>query len=99
MFSENKFSSIGPIYYEYGSMVITFDSSSTAVVAYEILKNRIFEDKKLLGEYTQITVVNKFLFLLDNCPKSAICCMQLSHRRRIKTEERRRSSLKVGGEN
>lgn len=45
---ENKFSSIGPIYYEYGSMVITFDSSSTAVVAYEILKNRIFEDKKLL---------------------------------------------------
>jgi diacylglycerol kinase (ATP) len=49
-FSENKFSSIGPIYYEYGSMVITFDSSSTAVVAYEILKHRVFEDKKLLGK-------------------------------------------------
>jgi len=45
---ENKFSSIGPIYYEYGSMVITFDSSSVAVIAYEILKNRLFDDKKLL---------------------------------------------------
>ena len=31
-------------------MVITFDSSSVAVIAYEILKNRLFDDKKLLGE-------------------------------------------------
>ena len=47
--SENRFSSIGPIYYEYGSMVITFDSSNIAVTAYEILKNRLFDEKKLLG--------------------------------------------------
>ena len=47
--SENKFTSIGPIFYEYGSMVITFDSSHFAVIAYEILKNRLFDEKKLLG--------------------------------------------------
>ena len=47
-FVENRFTSIGPIYYEYGSMVITFDSSHVAVIAYEILKNRLFDEKKLL---------------------------------------------------
>ena len=46
--AENRFTSIGPIYYEYGSMVITFDSSNVAVIAYEILKNRLFDEKKLL---------------------------------------------------
>ena len=30
-------------------MVITFDSSHFAVIAYEILKNRLFDEKKLLG--------------------------------------------------
>ena len=30
-------------------MVITFDSSNIAVTAYEILKNRLFDEKKLLG--------------------------------------------------
>ena len=54
LFIENKFSSIGPIYYEYGSMVITFDSSNVAVIAYEILKNRLFDDKKLLGNRSVI---------------------------------------------
>jgi len=44
----NRFSSIGPIYYEYGSMVITFDSSNMAVNAYEMLKNQTHEEKKLL---------------------------------------------------
>ena len=29
-------------------MVITFDSSNDAVIAYEILKNRLFDEKKLL---------------------------------------------------
>ena len=29
--SENKFSSIGPIYYEYGSLVITYENASKAV--------------------------------------------------------------------
>jgi diacylglycerol kinase (ATP) len=28
---ENKFSSIGPIYYEYGSLVITYENASKAV--------------------------------------------------------------------
>ena len=42
--------SLGPIYYEYGSMVITFNSSNSAVDAYETLKNRVYEDKNLLGK-------------------------------------------------
>ena len=46
---DNKFSSIGPIYYEYGSMVITFNSSNMAVNAYEILKSQKHDDKRLLG--------------------------------------------------
>ena len=54
--SENKFTSIGPIFYEYGSMVITFDSSHFAVIAYEILKNRLFDEKKLLGKELRLTV-------------------------------------------
>ena len=46
----SKFTSIGPIYYEYGSMIITFDNSDSAVQAYELLRVAIYEDKKLLGE-------------------------------------------------
>lgn len=46
-----KFSSIGPIYYEYGSMVITFDNSRASVQAYELLKSSYHEEKKLLGKY------------------------------------------------
>ena len=52
--SENRFTSIGPIYYEYGSMVIIFDSSNFAVIAYEILKNRLFDEKKLLGNKNSV---------------------------------------------
>ncbi|XP_040569190.1 diacylglycerol kinase theta isoform X2 [Lepeophtheirus salmonis] len=44
----NRFTFIGPIYYEYGSMVITFDSSNTAVYAYQVLRASSYEDKKLL---------------------------------------------------
>ena len=46
----SKFTSIGPIYYEYGSMLITFDNSDSAVQAYELLRVAIYEDKKLLGK-------------------------------------------------
>ena len=45
-----KFSSIGPIYYEYGSMVITFDNSRASVQAYDLLKGSYHEEKKLLGK-------------------------------------------------
>ena len=47
--SGTRFSSIGPIYYEYGSMVITFDNSDCAVQAYDLLRVSLYEDKKLLG--------------------------------------------------
>ena len=49
--TESKLSSLGPIYYEYGSMVVEFDSSSNAIAAFEILKHKIYKDKRLLGNY------------------------------------------------
>ncbi|XP_043273541.1 diacylglycerol kinase theta [Venturia canescens] len=45
---ENKFSSIGPIYYEYGSMVITYEDSDKAVRALYTLRESKYEDKHLL---------------------------------------------------
>lgn len=44
---ENKYSSIGPIYYEYGSVVITFENAAKAVRAFYNLRESIVEDKKL----------------------------------------------------
>ena len=46
---------IGPIYYEYGSMVITFDNSESALNALDQLKvsKQEYEGgKKILGEST-----------------------------------------------
>ena len=50
--SEIKITKFGPIYYEYGSMVITFHDSESACYAYEILKTCKYEEKEknLLGE-------------------------------------------------
>ncbi|XP_018564136.1 diacylglycerol kinase theta isoform X3 [Anoplophora glabripennis] len=45
---ENKFSKIGPIYYEYGSMVITYEDSDKAVRALYTLRESKFEDKQPL---------------------------------------------------
>ncbi|XP_008204918.2 diacylglycerol kinase theta isoform X2 [Nasonia vitripennis] len=45
---ENRFSSIGPIYYEYGSMVIIYEDSNTAVRALYTLRESKYEDKHLL---------------------------------------------------
>uniref|UniRef100_A0A8D8A9I8 Diacylglycerol kinase n=2 Tax=Culex pipiens TaxID=7175 RepID=A0A8D8A9I8_CULPI len=45
---ENKFSSIGPIYYEYGSLVITYENASKAVRAFQALRESRYEDKNLL---------------------------------------------------
>ena len=50
LFTENKFSSIGPIYYEYGSMVITYEDSNKAVRALYCLRESHYEDKHLLGK-------------------------------------------------
>jgi hypothetical protein len=48
-FPENRFSSIGPIYYEYGSMVIIYEDSNKAVRALYTLRDSKYEDKHLLG--------------------------------------------------
>ncbi|XP_018350042.1 PREDICTED: diacylglycerol kinase theta isoform X9 [Trachymyrmex septentrionalis] len=45
---ENRFSSIGPIYYEYGSMVIIYEDLDTAVKALYTLREVKYEDKLLL---------------------------------------------------
>ncbi|XP_053691409.1 diacylglycerol kinase theta [Sabethes cyaneus] len=45
---ENKFSSIGPIYYEYGSLVITYENASKAVRAFQALRESKYEEKHLL---------------------------------------------------
>uniref|UniRef100_T1JKZ6 Diacylglycerol kinase n=1 Tax=Strigamia maritima TaxID=126957 RepID=T1JKZ6_STRMM len=45
---DNKFSSIGPIYYEYGSMVITYESPDSAVRAFYALGEATYDDKTLL---------------------------------------------------
>ncbi|XP_018784640.1 PREDICTED: diacylglycerol kinase theta isoform X3 [Bactrocera latifrons] len=45
---ENKFTSIGPIYYEYGSVVLSFEDAQKAVRAFYNLRETIIEDKKLL---------------------------------------------------
>ncbi len=58
-----QFSSIGPIYYEYGSLVITFDNSEDAVLGYEALRVCKYEDKKLLGKiHSQFRVALTILF-------------------------------------
>ncbi|XP_044743500.1 diacylglycerol kinase theta isoform X6 [Chrysoperla carnea] len=45
---ENKFTQIGPIYYEYGSMVIIYEDSNKAVRALYTLRESKYEDKHLL---------------------------------------------------
>nr|XP_033325349.1 diacylglycerol kinase theta isoform X8 [Megalopta genalis] len=45
---ENKFSSIGTIYYEYGSMVIIYEDANKAVRALYTLAESKYEDKHLL---------------------------------------------------
>ncbi|XP_060523914.1 diacylglycerol kinase theta [Cylas formicarius] len=45
---ENKFSKIGPIYYEYGSMVITYEDAEKAVRALYILRESRPEEKQSL---------------------------------------------------
>ncbi|XP_041968678.1 diacylglycerol kinase theta isoform X3 [Aricia agestis] len=46
--NDMKFTSIGPIYYEYGSMVITYEDASKAVRALYALREAKFDDKPLL---------------------------------------------------
>ena len=53
-----KFTTIGPIYYEYGSMVITFDNSDNAVQAFELLRVSHYEDKKMLGKFLFVHTVS-----------------------------------------
>lgn len=51
---ENRFSSIGPIYYEYGSIVIIYENSDKAVRALYALRESKYEDKHLLGIFRRL---------------------------------------------
>nr|CAH0112874.1 unnamed protein product [Daphnia galeata] len=44
---ENKYSSIGPIYYEYGSMVLTYQNFDDAIQACYTLKDSVYEERNL----------------------------------------------------
>jgi diacylglycerol kinase (ATP) len=44
----NPFVSIGPIYYEYGSVVVNYDNNEAAVKAFNCLKVSLFDDRNLL---------------------------------------------------
>lgn len=48
LFLAYKFRQIGPIYYEYGSLIITYDNADIAVKAYYRLREHSVEDKQLL---------------------------------------------------
>lgn len=48
LFSEKPFTAIGPIYFEYGSLVITFNTPKAATAAVQRLQNANYEDKKLI---------------------------------------------------
>uniref|UniRef100_A0A914V1T8 diacylglycerol kinase (ATP) n=1 Tax=Plectus sambesii TaxID=2011161 RepID=A0A914V1T8_9BILA len=45
---EKPFTAIGPIYFEYGSLVITFNTPKAASAAVQRLQNAVYEDKKLI---------------------------------------------------
>uniref|UniRef100_A0AC35G3A0 Diacylglycerol kinase n=1 Tax=Panagrolaimus sp. PS1159 TaxID=55785 RepID=A0AC35G3A0_9BILA len=45
---EKPFTAIGPIYFEYGSLVITFNTPKAATAAVQKLQNAAYEDKKLI---------------------------------------------------
>lgn len=46
--SAYKYRQIGPIYYEYGSLIVTYDNADIAVKAYYMLRESVYEDKNLL---------------------------------------------------
>lgn len=46
--SAYKYRSHGPIYYEYGSLIITYDNADIAVKAFYMLREASYDDKNLL---------------------------------------------------
>jgi diacylglycerol kinase (ATP) len=47
--SDNKYSSIGPIYYEYGALVITYINCEEAVRAFYTCRDAFVKEKNLIG--------------------------------------------------
>lgn len=45
---EKPFTAIGPIYFEYGSLIITFNTPKAATAAVQKLQNRTYDEKKLI---------------------------------------------------
>jgi diacylglycerol kinase, putative (fragment) len=47
-FTAYKYRQIGPIYYEYGSLIITYDNADIAVKAFYMLREYTYDEKNLL---------------------------------------------------
>lgn len=47
-FAAYKYRRMGPIYYEYGSVIITYDNADIAVKAYYMLREETYDDKPLI---------------------------------------------------
>lgn len=48
IYAAYKFREIGPIYYEYGSLIITYDNADIAVKAFYMLRDSYYDEKNLL---------------------------------------------------
>ena len=83
-----KFREIGPIYYEYGSLIITYDNADIAVKAFYMLRDSCYEDKNLLvlvlpnisaaNLSIGVRVSNCLLFVITATTSQSNCNLSLS---------------------
>lgn len=72
---ENKYSSIGPIYYEYGSVIITFENASKAVSS--PLSNYIYSLLRAGGADSTVTLNESFcVYLFESTLNSSHVTME-----------------------
>jgi len=64
-FSENKWERFDVIYYEYGSLVVIYNSSERASRAFNMLQEASFDDKTLLVMLLPNILVNLLIIILN----------------------------------
>ena len=70
--AEKPFTAIGPIYFEYGSLVITFNTPKAATSAVQRLQNAQYEDK--VG-FVHSGSGGEHLFILFKLKKLIVVCL------------------------
>uniref|UniRef100_T1JU41 Uncharacterized protein n=1 Tax=Tetranychus urticae TaxID=32264 RepID=T1JU41_TETUR len=60
-----KHRKIGPIYYEYGSLIITYDNVDIAVKAFYMLREASYDDKNLLVLLLS-NILNAAIYVMNN---------------------------------